>query len=169
MFYQKFGFKIFTHYARLRYRLFRYNPSYRILACLKHILQKRVADLNEILHRCNLLPREISSKSFEYFQIPFAIPYFIRIISSLSRENYFSISEKYYKPNLVDIIFRFEKLSLKIFYFGNSLAKCLFFFFENLAKYSQNYQRLSQRKIVVDGAQSLKLYAVMASCIVDDS
>lgn len=137
MFYQKFGFKIFTHYARLRYRLFRYNPSYRILACLKHILQKRVADLNEILHRCNLLPREISSKSFEYFQIPFAIPYFIRIISSLSRENYFSISEKYYKPNLVDIIFRFEKLSLKIFYFGNSLVSIFFFL-----KIQQNIRRI---------------------------
>lgn len=53
--------------------------------------------------------------------------YFIRIISSLSRENYFSISEKYYKPNLVDIIFRFEKLSLKIFYFGNSLVSIFFF------------------------------------------
>lgn len=39
----------------------------RILDCLKHILQKRVADLNEILHWCNLLPREISSKSFKYF------------------------------------------------------------------------------------------------------
>lgn len=38
-------------------------------------------------------------------------------------ENYFSISEKYYKPNIIDIIFRFEKsekiISLKIFYFGN--------------------------------------------------
>lgn len=48
---------------------------------------------------------------------------FRNLSSYFIEENYFSISEKYYKSNIIDIIFRFEKsekiISLKIVYFGN--------------------------------------------------
>lgn len=119
MFYQKFGFKIFTHYMRLRYRLFRYNPSYRILACLKHILQKRV-----LRSQWNLTPMQsLAPRNIEQIVQILLDTLFRNLSSYFIEENYFSISEKYYKPNIIDIIFRFEKsekiISLKIVYFGN--------------------------------------------------
>lgn len=87
----KLGFKIFTHYMRLKYRLFRYNPSYLGLPKAHSSKEGGRSQWNLTLMQ-SLAPRNIEQivqillDTVRYFAIYL---YILRIISSLLRENLF--------------------------------------------------------------------------------